>query len=306
MPAKRRSGEPASIIPPPPQSGDTVGVIAPASPISKETLEAGCEQLRRIGYKIFFFESILERDLYFAGSHQRRAWELTQMFQKPFVKAIICARGGYGTNHLLPLLDLDVIRAHPKMFVGYSDVTTLLTWICDQTDIVTYHGPMVTKDYSESLAFAAISPSPATLNVDARQIAEGQCDGVLYGGCLSMLAASLGTPYEIETKGTILFIEDVATKPFQIDRMLMQLRYAKKFDDVRGVIFGEMADCVQPGGQDFTLPEIIRRTLGDLKIPIAFGLRSGHLLSHAEPGDTLPIGMKAKLAVSSNRATLSF
>jgi muramoyltetrapeptide carboxypeptidase len=306
MPAKRRSGEPASIIPSSPQPGDTLGVIAPASPISKETLEAGSEQLRRLGYKIFFFESILDRDLYFAGSHQRRAWELMQMFQKSFVKAIICARGGYGTNHLLPLLDLDVIRAHPKMFIGYSDVTTLLTWICDQTDMVTYHGPMVTKDYSESHAFTAINSGSVTLQADATQIAEGQSEGVLYGGCLSMLAASLGTPYEIETKGTVLFIEDVATKPFQIDRMLMQLRYAKKFDDVRGVVFGEMSDCVQPGGQDFTLPEIIRRTLGDLKVPIAFGFRSGHLVSHSEPGDTVPIGMKAKLAVSSNRATLSF
>jgi muramoyltetrapeptide carboxypeptidase len=302
----RRPGEPANIIPPAPQAGDTIGVVAPASPITKEALEAGCEQLRRMGYRVFFFESILERDLYFAGSHQRRVWELQQMFQKPFVKAIVCARGGYGTNHLLPLLDLEVVRANPKMIVGYSDVSTLLTWICDQTDMVTYHGPMVAKDYAECGLQAAIASNPGTLQAHGEQVVTGECAGVVYGGCLSMLAASLGTRYEIETRGTILFIEDLAAKPFQIDRMLMQLRYAGKLDNVRGVIFGEMADCVQPGGQDYTLQQIIRRTLADLNIPIGFGLRSGHLVSYKEPGSTVPIGMAARFTVTPATATLSF
>jgi muramoyltetrapeptide carboxypeptidase len=306
MHSKRRPGEPARTVPVAPQPGDTIGVVAPASPIAKEALEAGSERLRALGYRVFFFESILESDLYFAGSHERRAWELHQMFQKPFVKAILCARGGYGTNHLLPLLDLDVIRANPKMLVGYSDVTTLLTWICDQTDMVTYHGPMVTKDHAVAGSFPPLSSRPQPIRVAGEQIAEGHCEGVVYGGCLSMLAASLGTPYEIHTEETILFLEDVSAKPFQVDRMLMQLKYAGKFERVRGVVFGEMPDCVQPGGQDYTLQAVIRRTLGDLKLPIGFGVRSGHLRSHCDPGETIAIGMNANLDVTADNMTLSF
>jgi muramoyltetrapeptide carboxypeptidase len=302
---KRLPGQPATIIPPAPQPGDTIGVIAPASPITKDALEAGCESLRQLGYRIFFFESILERELYFAGPHQRRGWEIEQMFQKPYVKAILCARGGYGTNHLLPALDLDVIAANPKMFVGYSDVTSLLTWITDQTGMVTYHGPMVTKDY----ALATLPPlasTPPAASAHGEQIVEGQAEGVLYGGCLSMLAASLGTPYEIETAGTILFLEDIAAKPFQIDRMLMQLRYAGKLNAVRGIAFGEMPECVQPGGQDYSLHEVIRRTLAYLNVPIGFGIRSGHLNDQSQPGAALAIGMNARLTVTSHRATIEY
>jgi muramoyltetrapeptide carboxypeptidase len=304
--SNRLPGKPATIVPSAPQPGDTIGVIAPASPITKESLDAGCAALRKLGYRVFFFESILERDLYFAGSHERRAWEIEQMFKKDYVKAIICARGGYGTNYLLPQLNLDVIRANPKMLIGYSDVTSLLTWITDQTGMVTYHGPMVTKDYAVSSSLPALISTPRTAAASGEQIAAGTAEGPLYGGCLSMLAASLGTPYEIETKGTILFMEDIAAKPFQIDRMLMQLRYAGKLKDVRGIVFGEMPDCVQPGGQDYTLQEVIRRTIGDLGMPIGFGIRSGHLTDHTRPGDTLAIGMNARLTVTKDRATIEY
>jgi muramoyltetrapeptide carboxypeptidase len=302
---KRASGKPASIVPPAPQPGDTIGVIAPASNVSKDALEKGCARLREADYKVFFFESILERDLYFAGSHERRAWELQQMFQKPFVKGILCARGGYGTNHLLPLIDTAVVRDHPKFFMGYSDVTTLLTWFTDQCDLVTYHGPMVAKDFADEAA-GVVSLQASGFNIHHRtdfpQISTGAAEGVLYGGCLSMLAASLSTPYEIETKGTILFMEDIAVKPFQVDRMLMQLRYAGKFDEVRGIIFGEMVDCTQPGGQDYTLTEVIQRTLTGIQVPIGFGLPSGHV--SRQPNLTLPIGMKVRAEISNNEIAI--
>jgi muramoyltetrapeptide carboxypeptidase len=304
--SKRLPGRPAAVVPVAPQAGDTIGVIAPASPISKEALDAGCESLRKLGYRIFFFESILERDLYFAGTHERRAWEIEQMFKKEYVKAIICARGGYGTNHLLPAIDLDVIRAHPKMFIGYSDVTSLLTWITDQTGLVTYHGPMVTKDYAVTREASMLASKPMPAAVSGPQISTGVAEGPLYGGCLSMLASSLGTPYEIETQGAILFVEDIAAKPFQIDRMLMQLRYAGKLEEVGGIAFGEMADCIQPGGQDYSLREVIRRALGDLAVPVAYGIRSGHLADHSKPGDTLAIGMNARLTVTTERAMIEY
>src|SRR5271169_3545999 len=136
------------IKPPALRPGDKVGIVAPASNVKRDLLHAGCDGLRRVGYEPFFFESILERDLYFAGSAERRARELEDMFVRDDVRAIVCARGGYGSNYLLREIDLKRIAAHPKIFVGYSDLTTLLTWFADQANLVTFHGPMATKDFA--------------------------------------------------------------------------------------------------------------------------------------------------------------
>jgi len=291
------------------QPGDTVGVIAPASNIQRDLLASGCESLRRLGYKPFYFDSIFEKDLYFAGSVERRARELEEMFERPEVRAIICARGGYGTNYLLEAIDLVKIRVHPKIFVGYSDITTLLTYFADAAGFVTFHGPMVTKDFSHSdgvdlhswrgaVCGATDWAIPLGPQSGVKALVDGAAHGILYGGCLSMLAASLGTPYEISTAGTILFIEDVAAKPYQIDRMLMQLKLAGKFDAVQGIIFGEMLDCVQRPDQGYTLEEVILRIVGELGIPIVDGLRSGHV---SRENVTLPIGVRAELQVSGER-----
>lgn len=300
----RSPGKPARVYPDKVSQGDTVGIIAPGSPISSELLRAGCKTLEGLGYRPFYFASILDQDHYFAGAHQQRARELEQMFLKPEIRAIVCARGGYGCNHLLPHIDLEAVRKNPKMFIGYSDVTTLLTYFCDQTDVLMYHGPMLTKDFAE----ASSGSSAEWLRLDnfeegfeikggarQEQPVSGEAKGVLYGGCLTLLAASLGTPYEIETDNTILFLEDINAKPYQIDRMLMQMKYANKFKEVRGVVFGEMVGCVQPGGQDYTLQDIVSRVLKELEIPIAFGLRSGHVTS--PPNYCLPIGASVSLRV---------
>ena len=298
------------IRPPALQPGDVVGIVAPASNIKRELLEAGCERLRQIGYRPFYLESIVEQDFYFAGSVQRRARELEEMFAREEVRAIICARGGYGANYLLRALDLKKIARTPKIFVGYSDNTTLLTWFADAAGFVTFHGPMVTKDFAfgggvdQSSWEAAMSGAlewaiPSDTSV--RPLMEGFAQGVLYGGCLSMLAASLGTPYEVRTAGTILFLEDIAAKPYQVDRMLMQLKLAGKLKDVRGFVFGEMIDCVQHKDQEYTLEEVILRVIGDLGVPVAYGLRSGHVSSG---NITLPIGVRAELAISNEGAKL--
>jgi muramoyltetrapeptide carboxypeptidase len=281
-----------------------VGIVAPASDVKPELLEAGCDYLRRLGYKPFYFDSILHRELYFAGSAVRRARELEEMFVRDEVRAILCARGGYGSNYLLDLLHLETIRAHPKIFVGYSDLTTLLTWFYDAAGLVTFHGPMVAKDFAHpgrvdpaswQLALNQPSPWPLQLDSDVKSLVEGRAEGILYGGCLSMLVASLGTPYEIRTAGTILFLEDIATKPFQIDRMLMQLKLGGKLTEVKGIIFGEMLDCVQERNQSYTLEEVILRVVGDLGVPVAYGLRSGHV---SRGNMTLPLGVRAALRVS--------
>jgi muramoyltetrapeptide carboxypeptidase len=298
--------------PPALQPGDTIGIIAPASNIKRESLEAGCEALQQFGYKSFYLDSILEKNLYFAGSGERRARELNEMFTRDDVRAIICARGGYGANYLLESLNLENIKAHPKIIVGYSDISTLLTYILDSVGLVTFHGPMVTKDFAHpdgvdvnSWQAALTGASEWALDFGpksgAKPLLAGSAEGILYGGCLSMLVASLGTPYEIHTAGTILFIEDVAAKPYQIDRMLMQLKLAGKLANVRGIVFGEMLECVQNKDQDYTLEEVVLRVVGDLSVPVAYGLRSGHV---SRRNITLPFGVRAALNVGSEEGSL--
>src|ERR1700674_1081012 len=283
--------------------GDKVGIVAPASNVKREMLEAGCDGLRRMGYEPFYFESILDRDLYFAGSAERRARELEDMFARDDIRAIVCARGGYGSNYLLSAINLKKIAAHPKIFVGYSDLTTVLTWFADSANFVTFHGPMVAKDFAvadgidlASWQHAVSGAAEWEIGADsaAKPLAEGEAEGILYGGCLSILVAALGTPYDIHTEGTILFMEDIAAKPYQIDRMLMQLKLAGKLKDVRGIVFGEMMDCRQNPTQDYSLEEVVLRVVGDLGIPVAFGLRSGHV---SRRNITLPIGVRARLEV---------
>jgi muramoyltetrapeptide carboxypeptidase len=283
--------------------GDKVGIVAPASNIKRELLEAGCDRLRAAGYEPVYSESIFDRDLYFAGSVERRARELEEMFVRDDIRAVVCARGGYGANYLLRAIDIEKIAAHPKIFVGYSDLTTLLTWFTDKAGLVTFHGPMVAKDFvgengvdqnSWQSALGGAAAWEIGAESGAKPLVAGEAEGILYGGCLSMLVAALGTPYDIQTVGKILFIEDLAAKPFQIDRMLMQLKLAGKLAGVRGIVFGEMMDCRQSLDQDYTLEEVVLRVVGDLGIPVAFGMRSGHV---SRANITLPIGVSARLEV---------
>ena len=284
--------------------GDTVGIVAPASNIKRDLLEQGCDALRRLGYTPLYFDSILEQELYFAGSAERRTRELEAMFGRDEVRAIVCARGGYGANYLLTRLDPTKLMSDPKIFVGYSDITTLLTGFSDWLGLVTFHGPMVTKDFAlddgvDLASWGAALGGVGTWEIGgesgARGLVKGSAEGVLYGGCLSLLVASLGTAHEIRTAGTVLFLEDLHARPYQIDRMLMQLKLAGKLDGVKGIVFGEMLDCVQTNDQGYTLEEIVLRIVGDLGIPVAFGMRSGHV---TRKNITLPIGVRAALSVS--------
>jgi muramoyltetrapeptide carboxypeptidase len=298
------------IRPPALCSGDTVGIVAPASNIERADLEAGCDALRRAGYQPFYFDSILEQDLYFAGSAERRVQELEVMFSRDDIRAIVCARGGYGTNYLLEKLDLRKIKAHPRIFVGYSDITALLTYLTDAASLVTFHGPMAAKDWAHAngvnlaswqSALSATKFWDVPLNPEVSAIADGDAEGILYGGCLSILVASLGTPYQIQTAGTILFLEDIAAKPYQIDRMLMQLRLAGGFAGVRGIIFGEMLDCMPTRNQGYTLQEVVSRIVGNLGVPVAYGVRSGHVSSG---NITLPLGVRAQLSARGGKIGL--
>jgi muramoyltetrapeptide carboxypeptidase len=301
---KSMIGENPVLKPPALRDGDTVGIVAPSSAVGRDEIEAGCRRLYELGYKPFYLPSIFENDLYFAGTVERRVGELHEMYARPEVRAVLCARGGYGCNYLLPHLDANLIRGNPKIFVGYSDATWLLGWLADLGQVV-FHGPMAARGFAQPDGVhldswrAAVCGEPCSLEFgpesSVKPLVAGTASGVLCGGCLSIVSASLGTAYEPDTDGRILFLEDVSAKPYQIDRMLMQLRFAGKLDGVRGIIFGEMLDCVQPGGQPYSLQEIVARIVRGLGVPVAYGIPSGHV---ERDNVTLPFGVEVELSVT--------
>ncbi|HEU4416161.1 MAG TPA: LD-carboxypeptidase [Candidatus Angelobacter sp.] len=300
--------EPPILQPPALRRGDRIGLIAPASSFNRQGFEAGCERLRQMGYEPVYSPDIFDRELYFAGSAERRVREFIELWERDDLAALVCVRGGYGSNYVAERVDFDRVAARPKALIGCSDITTLLTAIHDRTGLVTFHGPMVAKDLADG-TFDLASWNSAlggqagwTVKTSGMEVLRpGEAQGRLYGGCLSMLVESLQTPFEIETRGTILFIEDVAEKPFRIDRMLWQLQMAGKLDDVRGFVFGEMLDCAPPAGESYTLQQVIMRLLAPYNVPIVYGLKSGHVTGG---NITLPIGVQAELVAGSSGANL--
>jgi muramoyltetrapeptide carboxypeptidase len=285
---------PASLRP-----GDKIALVAPASSFSREAFLAGCDRLRQMGFEPVYSQNIFDRDIYFAGTVERRAHEFQEFWRREDIAALICVRGGYGSNYLVEKLDYDMIAAHPKILLGSSDITSLLTAIHDRTGLIGFHGPMVAKDIAggtfDEASWRSALQGASNWTVPSSGIEvlrTGKAAGRLYGGCLSIMVASLGTPFEIQTEDTILFIEDIAEKPFRIDRMLMQLQLAGKLDSVRGVVFGEMLDCAPPKGETYTLQQVIMRVLAPYNVPIVYGLKSGHVTSG---NITLPIGVQAEL-----------
>lgn len=297
----------SGIRPPALAERGTLGVLGLASCVERAALDAGLNALRNLGWNVRCSPHVLARADGFAGTPEARAAEFTSMWQHKDVDAIVCARGGYGTNYLLPLLDFDALRRVPKAFVGYSDNTSLLLAL-DRAGIVSFHGPMVASDFSRNIADlnsfrAALTGQPLDFAVPAGQtlqpLVTGEARAAITGGCLSLVAASLGTPWEIATKGKILFLEDVNEKLFRVDRMLMQLLLAGKFRGVRGIIFGTMLGCAPASPDEETMPQLVHRILGGLCVPIALGFPSGHVSGDAKAGNiTLPFGMPASLVVS--------
>ncbi len=281
-----------------------VAVVSPASTPQQERVESGLQSLRAIGYTPQAGEHILTRGpLYFAGTPEMRLRDLHHAFADDEVRAIFSTRGGYGANYLLDGLDLDLIAESAKPLIGYSDLTSLQLWLLDQLQLPAFYGPMLSADFAREGGVdlptlqAALTGKPYSVGAaeGLRTLHPGRTRGTLYGGCLSILVALLGTPYEPQTEGKVLFLEDVSVKPFQIDRMLWQLREAGKLEGVRGIVFGEMLDCVSPGAPTGLLEEVILRTLEDFKGPIAIGLRSGHV---SRANVTLTLGVEAELRVA--------
>jgi muramoyltetrapeptide carboxypeptidase len=281
--------------------GSRVAVISPASYPQPDRLAKGVETLGHLGFLPSVGRQALSKaNHYFAGSALARLEDLHAAFLDPAVGAIFCSRGGYGSNYLLGGLDLGLVREHPKPFIAHSDMTCIQTWLLDQIGLVSFHGPMVAGDFSvpdgvdEPSLLDALGGERWFVGEASglRTLIPGRATGVLYGGCLTLLAASLGTPYAPRTEGKLLFLEDRDVKPYQLDRLLRQMILAGKFAGVTGIIFGEMLDCVAPGQKNSILDEVILRVLDWFQGPIAIGLRSGHV---SRRNVTLAFGIQAEL-----------
>jgi len=281
--------------------GAKMAVVSLASSFKAELLPTGLEALRRLGFNpVVAQHASAKMRPYFAGSVSQRLEDLHGAFADPEIAAILCTRGGYGSNYLFSGLNLDLIAANPKPLFAYSDLTNLQCRVLDETGLVAFHGPMVTADFAardgvDTPSFlAAIRGVPYKLGAaeGLRVLKGGRAEGTLYGGCLSLLTASLGTPYAVRTEGKLLFIEDVGAKPYQVDRMLRQLILAGKFEGIKGIVFGEMLDCVSPGADPLLIEEALLRVLEDFDFPVGIGLRSGHV---SRGNVTLAMGIKVEL-----------
>lgn len=285
-----------------------LSVIAPASFAQPDRMRYGIEALRELGYAPVLSQNALERGpLYFAGTREQRQADLHTAFAHPDTSAVMAVRGGYGSNYLLECLDLATIQQHPKPFFTYSDLTGIQLYLLDRIGLPVFHGPMLAADFykkdgvhfeSFRAALAGETYSVGTsegLRMLKAAASLDKVKGTLYGGCLSILVSLLGTPWEPATEGKLLFIEDVGAKPYQIDRMLWQLRVAGKLEGVRGIVFGEMLDCSSPGAAPDLLENTILSALDGFGGPIAIGLRSGHV---SRQNVTLTFGTEAEVIFS--------
>lgn len=283
--------------PAPLRRGDVIGVVAPAGAVDEADLQAGIRCLETAGFRLQIGAGVRYRAGYLAGTDRQRAADLHEMFRASHVKAIIAARGGYGAGRLLPLIDPDIVRQHPKIFVGHSDITFLLNDVVQRAGLVSFHGPMVRGfekrgDAVEHL-LSVLTGERTRWHESAQAVIQpGTAEGRLAGGCLSAIVATLGTPYAIESQGCLLFLEDVNEKPYRIDRMLTHLRQAGVLDDVAGVIFGEMSGCTASEDERVSVRDVIAEAFAHAQYPVAFGLPSGHGLGTL----TLPLGVRARLA----------
>ncbi len=293
--------------------GDTVGLITPSTYVSDpDSLITAERTVRYFGLKPKMGRNVRRREGYLGGTIAERLEDLHEAFRDPEVKAIFPVRGGYGSGQLLDGIDYDLIRRNPKILAGYSDITALHLAIHKRTGLVTFHGPVTLSGFSdytqnafrralfESAPLGVLTNPPESNALrpkhSLRAVRPGRARGPLVGGNLSLVASLMGTPFEIETRGRILFIEDVGEEPYSMDRMLTQLRLAGKLEQAAGIVFGECAGCrprdYQPSfASTLSLGEVVDEILGRLRVPVLAGLTIGH----TDDQLTLPLGVMATL-----------
>ena len=292
--------------------GDVIGIISPASSAHDFTMvESGVRYLEKSGYKVEVGKNVGKAHGYLAGNDDERADDLHYMFKKKYVKAVMCVRGGYGSPRLLDKIDYKIIKDNPKIFIGHSDITALQMAILNKTGLVTFAGPMLAVDFAEAVSSFTEEMFWAMITCNKKfgkinqpddekifTLVKGASKGRIAGGNLSLLSSLIGTNYLPELKDKILLIEEVGERPYRIDRMLNQLRLAKVFNQVKGVILGAFIDCneTDPEKKTLTLGEVISDYFESLKIPVVYNLKHGHI----KDSITIPMGITIKLNASRN------
>lgn len=289
------------------RSGDRIAIVGPGSAAPEEKLVKGAESLGGLGFEPVFGKTCFLKRGFMAGPDEARLADLHWAFSDPSIQGIMCLRGGNGSGRLLPFLDMDLVAANPKPFVGYSDITVFHTVFGQRGNFVTFHGPMATVEFSskgakaltrDSFLEAMTSTEPLGVLGDASTgivpLAGGHAAGEIVGGNLALVCSTLGTPYELDTQGKVLFIEDINEQPYSVDRMLTHLRNAGKLAAAAAVVLGDFinAEPVSPGpGDSLTLDEVFADHLPHLGIPVIRGLRCGH----GPLNITLPLGIRVEV-----------
>jgi muramoyltetrapeptide carboxypeptidase len=284
------------------QPGDRIAVVAPASPFAREAFDAGVAEIRALGFDPVFDESVFERRGYVAGTAATRAAAFLRAWNDPAIAALVAARGGYGSAQLLPLLQETPPGRTPKAFIGYSDNTSLLSWLTLARGIVSFHGPMLEGRLArgeagydrDSFTRCLCRPEPAgeLVHPQLETLSAGEAAGLLAGGTLTQLAALMGTPFAFDPpRGSILFLEDVGERPYRLDRLLTQLRLGGILERAAGIVFGEMRTCDEPGGA-IRARDTIADVLAGFRGPVLLGFPSGHTTG---PTFTLPFGVRARI-----------
>jgi muramoyltetrapeptide carboxypeptidase len=281
------------------RAGDRVAIVAPASNCPREEFDRGVLELQRLGFQPVFDPSVFDRATFTAGTARIRADAFLHAWRDPDVAALVAVRGGYGSVELLPLLDGEPLDP-PKLFIGYSDNTSLLTWLTIHRRIPALHGPMIDgrlargpAAYDERSFLTMLSGGTGPLRPEGvRTMREGEAAGILLGGTLTQLAASLGTPYAFDPPaGSLLFLEDVNERPYRLHRLLTQLRLAGVLSRAAGIVFGEMRGCDEPDGRA-TAAAVIEEFAADVEGPVLAGFPSGHT---SGPCWTLPLGVTCRI-----------
>ena len=284
------------------KKGDTIGLISPSGPENPDKIKKSIEFLKSLGFNIKEGKHIYDKLGYLAGKDQDRADDFINMFLDKDVNMILCVRGGYGTMRILPLIDFNIIKQNPKIFAGFSDITTFLNNIAIKSNLITFHSPMCNSNFLDKCTLKSfldtlmLGYNPFTIKSPEATFmtnySQASASGQLVGGNLSLICSTLGTPFEIDTNNKILFIEEVSEEPYKIDRMLTHLLLCGKIQQCSGIILGQFTNCELPNYErSLTLEEVIEDRILKLSKPTLVNFQSGH----SYPKLTLPIGAKIKI-----------
>ncbi|HEX3377866.1 MAG TPA: LD-carboxypeptidase [Candidatus Acidoferrales bacterium] len=294
----QKSRKPFALAP-----GSTIAVVAPASSAKEELIQRGCETLVSLDFRVKRYPSKHKPMDYFSAPLADRRKQLQDALTRPEINAVFCSRGGYGSTEILDGLDTARLK-QPKIFCAFSDLTSVHIFLWQKLRWVTFYGPLVaggfdagpnaTNGFDPDTFMWAMTATNSGWSVplEGETFSRGTAEGTLLGGCITLIETSIGTPWELDTRGSILLLEDRGVRPYHLDRMLMHLRQAGKFDGVRGIILGEFPDCETPEGSTMGVAEVCKRLLAPLKIPIVYGVAVGHT---QRPMLTMPLGVRAKL-----------